>query len=500
MSSDNQRKLYLVKDQGGNTKPETVVTQELPVQAPGQTDRLASLLEFMQKQGGSDLHISANSRARIRIRGIMRTIKLDLTDRDVQELISPYLSDKHLAILAKEQSVDFSFRKDNIGVFRVNVFRQRHGLAFVARHLPEKPPTLESLDQPSIVKRTCYSDGGLVLVTGPTGSGKSTTLAAMIDEINRNQYGHIITLEDPIEYLHDSKRCMINQRSLGDHFVSFASGLRAALREDPDVILVGEMRDRETMEAAIHAAETGHLVLSTLHTGSAAKTIDRILNSFPAGERDEIRSVLAETLRLVISQKLVPNKNRSRLRLFQDILVNTRAVANLIREGKTFLIENAMQTSRDEGMMLMDAAIRQAAEEGSIRMADAHEMANDKRIIEDSEKFLRDEFGILETVESLGRDEFESGPGPTNEESGDNERVRLSDEERLARIMGNKRKAIFGLPNLVAELKPGFKRGDDSDKIRAKAKTKAESDAKASGTKPDEAFVGPLHIKKIKTG
>ena len=425
---------------------------------PGTFYSVDALLKFLKENGGSDIHVSAGNWVMIRVRGTMFPLNYKVGDKEVRDLIFPFLSKTHVEELESQRSVDFSFVNPGTGVFRANVFYHRHGLGFVLRLLPEKAPTLDELDVPSIIRRSCYSDNGLILVTGPTGSGKSTTLAAMVNEINMNRRGHIITIEDPIEYLHDSKKCMVTQRGMGGHFTDFSSALRAALREDPDVILVGEMRDRETMSAAIRAAETGHLVLSTLHTGSAAKSVDRILNSFPADEQDEIRTVLSETLRLVISQKLIPNKAGTKLKLFQDIMVNNRAVANLIREGKTYLIENAMQTASDEGMVLMDKAIRTAAEEGSIGMADAHEMSNDKRIIEESNAFLRNEVGIVETVQKLSREEFGKAAA-AGKAMGHDQSLPSMVKEVLPD--GAIPKEIIGIKNIVAELKPGFKKHKD---------------------------------------
>lgn len=454
-----------------------------PIQAKQKLTTMNHLLEFLRANNGSDIHVSAGNWVMVRIRGTMHQVTYRVEDKDVRALIFPYMTDMQKEELDREKTLDFAFINPGVGVFRANVFHQRLGLAFVLRLLPEKPPTLEELDVPSIIRRSCYTDNGLILVTGPTGSGKSTTLAAMINEINANRRGHIITIEDPVEFIHQSKKCMINQRSLGTHFNDFASALKSCLREDPDVILVGEMRDRETMQAAIRAAETGHLVLATLHTGSAAKSIDRILNMFPADEQEEVRTVLAETLRVVISQKLIPNKSGSKLKLFQDILVNTRGVANLIREGKTYLIENAMQTGGEEGMILMDKAIRIAAEEGMIPMADAHEAANDKRIIEESKAFARNESGIVETVQKLSRDEF--GKAIANKPAVKDPSIKVTGEiaaEQAAEVVGAIPKEIIGLKDIVAELKPGYK--------------KRESPLAPPETDPNAV---PVHItKKIK--
>jgi twitching motility protein PilT len=260
----------------------------------------------------------------------------------------------------------------------VNVFNQRHGISIVMRALSENPPTIDELKLPDICKTVCSFSNGLVLITGPTGSGKSTTLAAMINYINETSKGHILTLEDPIEFQHVSKMGLISQRSMGQHFTGFGSAMRAALREDPDVILIGEMRDLETISLAIKAAETGHLVFSTLHTNSAPKTIDRIINSFPSEEQPQIRTVLSETLKVVISQRLVPSADKTRRYCFHDILVNTSAVANLIREGKTFQLLSVQQTSKKDGMQVADAVMLEAVKRNEITGEDAYEFANDK--------------------------------------------------------------------------------------------------------------------------
>ena len=342
---------------------------------------VASLLQTLVQQKGSDLHIAANSPPMMRIRGDMLKVEMPpLTAGDVEAVVTQITSAAQKMELSEHKSVDFSFKASGVGIFRVNVFNQRYGLSVVLRALTEHPPTLEDLKSPEICKTMCSFSNGLVLVTGPTGSGKSTTLAAMLNFINMTTRGHILTLEDPIEYQHESKMCMVNQRAMGTHFTSFASAMRAALREDPDVILVGEMRDPETIALAIKAAETGHLVFSTLHTNSAAKSIDRIIGVFPADEQPQIRTVLSETLRGIIAQKLVPSIDKKRRICFHDILVNNPAVSNLIREGKTFQIPSTMQTGRQEGMQLMDRAILEAVERGEVNGEEAWEVANDKSL------------------------------------------------------------------------------------------------------------------------
>jgi twitching motility protein PilT len=296
----------------------------------------------------------------------------------VNGIVTQMMGKSKIEDLKKEKNVDFSFTAKGVGTFRVNVFYQRHGLSLVCRVLPESPPTLEELALPPVMHSTIGYPNGLVLVTGPTGSGKSTTLAAMINGINRTKKGHILTLEDPIEFVHESDQCMVNQRSLGDHFTSFASALRAGLREDPDVILVGEMRDLETVKLALEAAETGHLVFGTLHTNSAAKSIDRIINVFPSEDQNQIRISLSESVRMIISQKLIRSKDGSKRLCFHDILINNHAVANLIREQKTVQILSAMQTGRAQGMQLMDHVLADAVAQGLVDGRTAWEAANDK--------------------------------------------------------------------------------------------------------------------------
>lgn len=340
---------------------------------------LIPLLQLLVKQNGSDLHLAANSAPMLRLRGDLSKVESPpLKSAELETMLNEILSSGQKAELAAKKMVDLSIKVAGLGIFRVNVFYQRYGLSAVFRALAERPPTLEELKLPAICRTACNYPNGLVLVTGPTGSGKSTTLAAMINFINENYRQHILTLEDPIEFHHETKKCMVNQRQLGTHFTTFASALKAALREDPDVILVGEMRDPETIALAITAAETGHLVFATLHTNSAAKTIDRILDSFPAEQQPQIRSMLSESLRTVISQKLVPTADRKGRLCVHDILVNTAAVANLIREGKTFQIPSSMQTGRREGMQLMDSALLEAARAGTVLGLDAWEAANDK--------------------------------------------------------------------------------------------------------------------------
>lgn len=331
------------------------------------------------KQRGSDLHIATASAPMIRVHGDLVKLNVPPTQpTEIEAIIAEVTNKNQKTELTQNRQVDFSFKVSGLGVFRANIFLQRHGWSAVFRALTEKAPSLEQLSLPPIIQTGCGYQNGLILVTGPTGSGKSTTLAAMVNYINENERGHILTLEDPIEFYHESKRCMVNQRQLGTHFSTFASALKASLREDPDVILVGEMRDPETIELAITAAETGHLVFATLHTNSAAKSVDRMVDSFPGDEQSQIRSMLSESLRMVISQRLIKTADGQNRMAFHDILVNTPAVANLIREGKTHQLSSVMQTGRKNGMTVMDTAILEAARAGKISPQEAWENGNDK--------------------------------------------------------------------------------------------------------------------------
>lgn len=342
---------------------------------------LVQYLQALVKQRGSDLHVAAGSSPMLRVHGDL--VKLNLPPSqpaDIEAIIAEVTNKNQKAELTQSRQVDFSFKVSGLGVFRANIFLQRNGWSAVFRALSEKAPSLAQLNLPPVIQMGCGYQNGLILVTGPTGSGKSTTLAAMINHINENERGHILTLEDPIEFYHESKRCMVNQRQLNTHFSTFASALKASLREDPDVILVGEMRDPETISLAITAAETGHLVFATLHTNSAAKSIDRMVDSFPGDQQNQIRSMLSESLRMVISQRLIKTADGQNRMAFHDILVNTPAVANMVREGKTHQLSSVMQTGRKNGMIVMDTSILEAARAGKISAQEAWENANDKNL------------------------------------------------------------------------------------------------------------------------
>jgi twitching motility protein PilT len=325
------------------------------------------LLQHTVTSNGSDLHISAGSPIMIRVHGQMQKLDEKPVSADIaQNLISQILNPQQVAILKEEQEVDFAISVPDYARFRVNVFQQRLGLAGVFRVIPEKIPSIEELGLPSVVGDLVNLEYGLILVTGPTGMGKSTTLAAMIDRINSTKKGHIITIEDPIEFIHSSQKCIINQREVTSHTHSFANALRSALREDPDYILVGEMRDLETIGLALTAAETGHLVFATLHTSSAAKTITRVIDVFPVGEQDRIRIQLSESLMGVIAQRLYPRIDiPGRIAAF-ELMIATQAVRNLIREKKIFQIDSVIQTSRSIGMQSMEQAKRDLIAAGKV--------------------------------------------------------------------------------------------------------------------------------------
>jgi twitching motility protein PilT len=321
---------------------------------------ISELLMFAIKQGASDLHLSAGEPPIVRIHGDMRKLEMDcLLQDNVHKMIYDILNDTQRKMLEEHKELDFSIALGEYGRFRVNVFYQNRGEAAVLRTIPSKIMSIEHLGLPPIIRQICRYERGLVLVTGPTGSGKSTTLAAMIDLINNEYKGHIITIEDPIEFVHSSKSCLISQRELGAHTHSFANALRSALREDSDVILVGEMRDLETIALALTAAETGHLVFATLHTNNAPKTIDRIIDVFPAGQQAQIRTQFSETLMAVVSQTLFKRRDGSGRIAALEVMIGTPAIRNLIRENKISQIPSAMQTGQKFGMQTMDAAIRE---------------------------------------------------------------------------------------------------------------------------------------------
>lgn len=340
---------------------------------------IVELLGFAFKNKASDLHLSAGMPPLIRVHGDVRKINLPpMEHKDVHKLIYDIMNDGQRKIYEEIKECDFSFEIPNLARFRVNAFMQNRGSAAVFRTIPSKVLSLEQLNAPPIFKDIASNPRGIVLVTGPTGSGKSTTLAGMVDYINENEYGHILTVEDPIEFVHQSKKCLINQRELGPHTLSFANALKSALREDPDVVLVGEMRDLETIRLALTAAETGHLVFGTLHTSSAAKTIDRIVDVFPAAEKEMVRSMLSESLRAVISQTLMKTKDGQGRVAAHEIMVGTPAIRNLIRENKIAQMYSAIQTGQQFGMQTLDQTLKTLVDKGIVSKEEAKSKAANK--------------------------------------------------------------------------------------------------------------------------
>ena len=338
---------------------------------------ITELLMFSVKNGASDLHMSAGEVPMLRIHGDMRRLEMEpLTPDQVHKMIYDILNDTQRKLLEEHKELDFSIALGEYGRFRVNVLYQNRGESAVLRTIPNKVLSLEQLGMPSIVRQICRFERGLVLVTGPTGSGKSTTLAAMIDLINNELKGHIITIEDPIEFVHVSKSSLITQRELGAHTHSFSNALRSVLREDPDVILVGEMRDLETISLALTAAETGHLVFATLHTNNAPKTIDRIIDVFPSGQQSQIRTQFSETIMAVLSQTLFKKRDGSGRVAALEVMIGTPAIRNLIRENKVSQIPSALQTGQKFGMQTMESAIKELISRHMINPEEAEGFLN----------------------------------------------------------------------------------------------------------------------------
>jgi twitching motility protein PilT len=342
-----------------------------------------TLLKATVEAGASDLHVSAGMPPLIRVRGDMvRSPAPALTDADARTMLHTLMSDEQKKEFKERRDIDFAFELPGLCRFRANIFEQRRGIGGVFRVIATKIKTLEELGTPRVLKDLAMKDHGLVLVTGPTGSGKSTTLAAMIDYVNSNRPGHIITIEDPIEFVHESKSCLINQREVGSHTDSFSAALRSALREDPDIILVGELRDLETTALAITAAETGHLVFGTLHTNSASKTIDRLIDIFPAERQSQVRTMVSESLEGVIAQTLLPTTDgKSRVAAI-EILVGVSALRNLIREDKTTQIQSVMQVGGQHGMQTLDMALKELVITGKITREVAVERSTNPKLFE----------------------------------------------------------------------------------------------------------------------
>lgn len=339
---------------------------------------IAELLAFSQKNKASDLHLSSGLPPMIRVDGDMRRINLPVLDAEtVLKMIFDIMDDQQRKNFEENLESDFSFEIPNVARFRVNAFNQDRGPAAVFRTIPSVVLSLDDLDAPSVFREICKKPRGLILVTGPTGSGKSTTLAAMVDFINEKEKAHILTVEDPIEFVHQSKKCLINQRELHKSTLSFENALKSALREDPDVILVGELRDLETIRLAMTAAETGHLVLATLHTSSAPKTIDRIVDVFPAEEKSMVRSMLSESIQAVIAQTLLKKVGGGRVAA-HEIMIGTPAIRNLIREDKIAQMYSMIQTGQSEGMQTLDQCLENLVRDRLITPGDARHRAVDK--------------------------------------------------------------------------------------------------------------------------
>jgi twitching motility protein PilT len=341
--------------------------------------KIDDYLEEILKRDGSDLHFMAGDPPRVRQYGKLTSLRAERLGADfVREAIYEIMPRKALDRFETRDGTDFAYTLGTIARFRVNVLRQLNGMGAVFRAIPSKAQSLEQLRMPEAVRNLCKVSNGLILVTGKTGSGKSTTLAAMIDDVNSRIKGHILTIEDPIEFVHPRKSCLISQREVGVHAESFASALLSALREDPDVILVGELRDLETISTAITAAEMGILVMATLHTNGAAATVDRIVNAFPADKQNHVRTMLSTSLRGVVSQQLITRKGSPGRVAALEVLINTPAAANLIRQGKIDQLESTMQSGAAAGMRTMDSALDQLLEQGLISGRSAYEKSVNK--------------------------------------------------------------------------------------------------------------------------
>jgi twitching motility protein PilT len=345
---------------------------------------IEDFLRSMQLRNGSDLHVMAGDPPRMRVNGDLITLdNRPLDPNELAQSLNEMMTPQALEQFQTKNSADFAHDMPDTARFRVNVFRHLNGVGAVFRSIPTRPLSLEELKMPHAVGKLSRAHNGLILVTGKTGSGKSTTLAAMIDSMNSRIKGHILTIEDPIEFVHERKSCLMSQREVGSHSPSFAAALHSALREDPDAILVGELRDLETMSIAMTAAETGILVLGTLHTNGAAATVDRVVNIFPADKQDHIRNMLSTSLRGIISQQLLRTSDGKGRVAALEILVNTPAVANLIRQGKLEQLENVLQSSAGDGMCTMDSSLKRLVSRGQITGREAYLQAMDKSKFEE---------------------------------------------------------------------------------------------------------------------
>ena len=341
--------------------------------------KLNELLKKLVDEKGSDLHVLSGDPVRMRINGDLATVTTEpVTAKDTLEALQGIMTVRHKEVLEMDEQVDFAHEVKDIGRFRVNVFRHINGIGGIFRAIPSDVVPLENLNMPPIIESICKQKSGLILVTGKTGSGKSTTLASMVDVINNLQKGHILTIEDPIEFEHERKNCLVSQREVSNHTKSFSQALHSALREDPDVILVGELRDFETMSLAVTAAETGILVLATLHTNSASATVDRVINTFPVNKQPQIRSMLSTSLRAIVSQQLLKTTDGKGRVAAVEILINTSATSNVLREGKSEQLQNLIQSGSAHGMQSMDSALHNLVQGERISPQTAFESANDK--------------------------------------------------------------------------------------------------------------------------
>ena len=341
--------------------------------------KIDQYLNSALQNNASDLHFVSGDPVRVRIHGLLKTLDAEpLATDNVRECLYEIMDGTAQRSFEQKDAADFAYEIEEVSRFRVNVFRHLNGIGAIFRAIPSHALTLAQLNMPKVIHELCKHTQGMILVTGKTGSGKSTTLAAMIDAMNKRLKGHILTIEDPVEFVHKAQGCLISQREIGVHSPNFAEALKSALREDPDVVLVGEMRDLETISIAVTAAEMGILVMGTLHTNGAAPTVDRIVNSFPADKQSHIRTMISTSLRGVVSQQLLPTKHQAGRIAALEILINTPAVANLIRQGKLDQLETAMQSGGGIGMQTMDSALMELVRQGFVSGKEAYQQANDK--------------------------------------------------------------------------------------------------------------------------